>query len=296
MLDIKGSITAIITPFDKEGNVDQKVLRNLVEFHILNGTNGIVPCGTTGESATLSHDEHFDVVEIVIDQVAGRVPVIAGAGSNSTLETKLLTKHAKDAGADAALLITPYYNKPTQEGLYQHYNEIAKSVDIPIVLYNVPGRTALNMLPETVIRLSKIDNIIGIKEASGSIEQSVEIMKYTENFSLLSGEDFLTYPLMTLGATGVISVTNNVVPNLMATMCSSILDGKYLDAREIHFKLSKLFKVLFCETNPIPVKKALYLMGMIQDEVRLPLTCMSEQGTDVLKSTMHELGLDLVNS
>ncbi len=296
MLDIKGSITAIITPFDNEGSVDQKALRNLVEFHISNGTNGIVPCGTTGESATLSHEEHFDVVEIVIDQVSGRVPVIAGAGSNSTLETKLLTKHAKDAGAEAALLITPYYNKPTQEGLFQHYKEIATSVDIPIILYNVPGRTALNMLPETVIRLSKIDNIVGIKEASGSIEQAVEIMKYTENFTLLSGEDSLTYPLMTLGAKGVISVTNNIAPGLMAKMCSCVLDGNYEDAREIHFKLSKLFKVLFCETNPIPVKKALYLMGVIEDEVRLPLTVMSKEGTEILKSAMREIGIELVNN
>jgi len=295
MNKISGSIVAIVTPF-LDDKIDEVALRNLVEFHIANGTDGIVPCGTTGESATLSHDEHFNVVEIVIDQVKGRIPVIAGAGSNSTTETILLTEHAKKCGADAALLITPYYNKPTQDGLYMHYKTVADRVDIPIILYNVPSRTAINMCSDTVIRLSKIDNIVGIKEASGSIDQITEIIRNTDDsFTMLSGEDYLFYPILALGGDGVISVSTNVVPDLMSKLYDTFISRDYNQSKDIHYKLLDLFKVLFSETNPIPVKYALYLQGMISDELRLPLLKMSSDNIDRLKKVLIDLGIDLSN-
>lgn len=292
---ISGSIVAIVTPF-LDDKIDEVALRNLVEFHIDNGTDGIVPCGTTGESATLSHEEHFNVVEIVIDQVKGRIPVIAGSGSNSTTESILLTEHAKRSGADAALLITPYYNKPTQEGLYIHYKTIADRVDIPIILYNVPSRTAVNMSSDTVIRLSKIDNIVGIKEASGNFDQITDIIRNTDDkFTMLSGEDALFYPTLALGGDGAISVSNNVVPNLMAKMYDTFVSGNYNQAKDIHYQLLDLFKILFCETNPIPVKYALYLLGMISDEIRLPLIKMSRDNSERLREVLIDLGIDLVD-
>ncbi|BAI79726.1 dihydrodipicolinate synthase [Deferribacter desulfuricans SSM1] len=291
----KGSIVAIVTPM-KDGKVDEAKLRELVEFQIEKGTDGIVPCGTTGESATLTYEEHCQVIDLVIDQVKGRVPVIAGTGSNSTHETIFLTKHAKEAGADAALVITPYYNKPTQKGLYEHFKAVAEAVDIPIILYNVPGRTAVNMLPETVIELSKIKNIVGVKEASGSLDQAAEIIAGTDDsFALLSGEDSLTYPLLCLGAKGVISVATNIVPELMAELVDSFFAGDINKAKELHYKLFPLFKAIFFETNPIPVKKALYLMGLIEDEIRLPLVPMTEANTERLRKVLLDLGLSLKN-
>lgn len=291
----KGSIVALVTPF-KDGEVDEKALRDLVEFHISEGTDAIVPCGTTGESATLSHEEHCKVIEIVIEQARKRVPVIAGAGSNSTREAIFLTEHAKKSGADAVLSITPYYNKPTQEGLYRHFKAIAESVDIPLILYNVPGRTGLNMLPETVIRLSGVKNIIGIKEASGSLDQAGAIIKGTDSsFDVISGEDSLTFPMMVMGAKGVISVTANVVPAKMSEMCKAVLEGRIEQARNLHYELIDLSKSLFLETNPIPVKKAVYMMGLAGREIRLPLVEMTEKNASILRDVMSKLNIKIVN-
>jgi len=287
----KGSLVAIATPF-KNDQIDEAALRNLVEYQIERGTDGIVPCGTTGESATLTHDEHCRVIDIVIDQTKKRVPVIAGSGSNSTHETVYLTEHAKKAGADGALIITPYYNKPTQEGLYQHFKYVAERVDIPIVMYNVPGRTAVNMLPDTVNRLSKIPNIVSVKEASGSMDQAAAILGGAEKgFGLLAGEDSLIYPLMCIGADGVISASVNVCPAEVAEMCDAFAAGNIARAKELHFKLLPLFNALFLETNPIPTKKALELMGLIGPEIRLPLIPMTPAGTEKLTAVMKQVGI-----
>ena len=292
----QGSIVALVTPF-KQGELDEKALRDLVEFHIAEGTNAIVPCGTTGESATLSHEEHCRVIEIVIDQVKKRLPVIAGAGSNSTKEAVFLTEHAKKSGADAVLSITPYYNKPTQAGLYQHFKTIAEQVDIPVVLYNVPGRTGVNMLPDTVIELSKIKNIVGVKEASGSLDQAGAILQHTDDsFDVISGEDSLTFPMMAMGAKGVISVTANVAPKKMAQMCKAVLENNMIEARKLHYELIDLSKAVFYETNPIPAKKAVYLMGLIENEIRLPLVEMTKENTEKLKTVMKNLGIKIVNN
>ena len=292
----QGSIVALVTPF-KQGELDEKALRDLVEFHIAEGTNAIVPCGTTGESATLSHEEHCRVIEIVIDQAKKRVPVIAGAGSNSTKEAVFLTEHAKKSGADAVLSITPYYNKPTQAGLYQHFKTIAEQVDIPVVLYNVPGRTGVNMLPDTVVELSKIKNIVGVKEASGSLDQAGAILQHTDNsFDVISGEDSLTFPMMAMGAKGVISVTANVAPKKMAQMCKAVLENNMIEARKLHYELIDLSKAVFYETNPIPAKKAVYLMGLIENEIRLPLVEMTKENTEKLKTVMKNLGIKIVNN
>ena len=292
----QGSIVALVTPF-KQGELDEKALRDLVEFHIAEGTNAIVPCGTTGESATLSHEEHCRVIEIVIDQAKKRVPVIAGAGSNSTKEAVFLTEHAKKSGAEAVLSITPYYNKPTQAGLYQHFKTIAEQVDIPVVLYNVPGRTGVNMLPDTVIELSKIKNIVGVKEASGSLDQAGAILQHTDDsFDVISGEDSLTFPMMAMGAKGVISVTANVAPKKMAQMCKAVLENNMIEARKLHYELIDLSKAVFYETNPIPAKKAVYLMGLIENEIRLPLVEMTKENTEKLKTVMKNLGIKIVNN
>lgn len=292
----QGSIVALVTPF-KQGELDEKALRDLVEFHIAEGTDAIVPCGTTGESATLSHEEHCRVIEIVIDQAKKRVPVIAGAGSNSTKEAIFLTEHAKKSGADAVLSITPYYNKPTQEGLFQHFKTIAEHVDIPMVLYNVPGRTGVNMLPETVVRLSKIKNIVGVKEASGSLDQAGAIIQHTDDsFDVISGEDSLTFPMMAMGAKGVISVVANVAPKKMAQMCKAVLNNNMLEARKLHYELIDLSKAVFYETNPIPAKKAVYLMGLMENEIRLPLVEMTKENTEKLKKVMEKLGIKIINN
>jgi len=287
----KGAIVAIVTPF-KNGEVDEQALRELIEFQIESGTDGIVPCGTTGESATLSHAEHDRVIEITIDAVKKRVPVIAGTGSNSTAEAMRLTRHAHEAGADGALVVAPYYNRPTQEGLYQHYKALAESVPMPIVPYNIPSRTGVNILPETVARLAKIDNIVGVKEASGSLKQMNEVIQLCDStFSVLSGDDFFTLPLLTLGGKGVISVISNVAPADMAGLVDAFEAGDLKKARELHDRMVSLIDALFIETNPTPVKAALALMGKIHDDVRLPLYRMSEANQEKLKQVLQGYGL-----
>lgn len=287
----KGSFVAIVTPF-RDGEIDERTYADLIEFQIKEGTHGIVPCGTTGESATLSHKEHERVIEMTVDIVNRRVPVIAGTGSNSTAESIMLTKHAKSAGTDAVLLITPYYNKPTQEGLYQHFKMIAESVDIPQFLYNVPGRTGVNMLPDTVERLSRIKNIIGIKEATGDLRQVSDVIALCgDNFIVLSGDDFTTFPLLTVGGMGVISVTANIVPGDVASLCNEFFRGNIEKAKKIHYRLRSLHEAMFYETNPIPVKTALSLMGKVSGEMRLPLCPMSEKNLERLKGAMKQYKL-----
>ncbi len=287
----KGAITALVTPF-KNGQVDEKALRDLIEFQIAGGIDGLVPCGTTGESPTLSHDEHDRVIEITIDAAKKRVPVIAGTGSNSTSEALRLTKHAYEAGADGALIACPYYNKPTQEGLYQHYELIARTVPIPIIPYNIPGRTGINMSPELVARLSKISNIVGIKEASGSLKQMNDILDLCgPEFDVLSGDDGFTLPLMAIGGKGIISVASNIVPADMAALVDVMEAGHMAQARALHQKMSPLFDVLFIEVNPTPVKAALALMGKIEYEYRLPLCKMAQANYEKLKKVMENYGL-----
>jgi 4-hydroxy-tetrahydrodipicolinate synthase len=286
-----GAFVAIVTPF-KNRKVDEETLRSLIEFQIANGTDGIVPCGTTGESSTLSHEEHDRVIEITIEAVKKRVPVIAGTGSNSTEEALRLTRHAYEAGADGALMVCPYYNRPTQEGLYQHYKIVAESVPIPIVPYNIPSRTGVNLLPETVARLSKIGNIVGIKEASGSLKQMHDVISLCgEKFDVLSGDDFFTLPLLLLGGKGVISVISNVAPADMASMIDAFAGGDARRARQLHDKMVPLIDALFLETNPVPVKAALAMMGKISYDVRLPLYKMSDSNYEKLKSAMKNYRL-----
>ncbi|MFH1904785.1 MAG: 4-hydroxy-tetrahydrodipicolinate synthase [bacterium] len=285
----EGSIVAIVTPF-KDDKIDEQRLSELIEFHISEGTSAILPCGCTGEAATLTHKEQEYMIKLVIDIVERRVPVIAGTGSNSTEEALALTKSAKGAGADGALLITPYYNKPTPSGQYLHYEKIAKAVDIPIILYNVPSRTGISILPQTVAELSKIDNIIGIKEASGSLDQVSDIIDLCD-ITVLSGDDALTLPMMALGAKGVISVAANVVPKHMAMMVKSFLNGNLEESRKIHFNLFPLFKALFYETNPIPVKTALGMMGKISPQLRLPLCEMNKENTGKLRRVLTDIGV-----
>ncbi|MEC8956930.1 MAG: 4-hydroxy-tetrahydrodipicolinate synthase [Nitrospinota bacterium] len=287
----EGSFVAIVTPF-KNGKVDAKALKELIDFHIENGTNGIVPCGTTGESATLSHHEHEEVIRIAIETCRGRVPVLAGTGSNATHEAIKLTLSAQKLGADGALLITPYYNKPTQEGLSQHFVAVAKETRLPIVLYNVPSRTSINMLPETVARLSKIENIVGIKEASGNLVQVSEIIQScSADFEVISGEDALTWPILALGGKGVISVTANLVPEKFSKLCKAALEGDMATARSLHYELLKLNDAMFIETNPIPVKAALAIMGRIDNEFRAPLCAPSDQNLATLKSVLQQYKL-----
>jgi 4-hydroxy-tetrahydrodipicolinate synthase len=287
----KGAMTALVTPF-KDGSIDEDTLRMLIERQIKGGINGLVPCGTTGESATLTHDEHRRVIEITVETAGGRVPVIAGTGSNSTSESVMLTKFAKEAGADAALLITPYYNKPSQEGLFQHYKLVAESVDIPIILYNVPGRTAVNMLPKTTARLSKIESIIGIKEATGNLEQVSETIRLArDGFVLLSGDDASTLPILAVGGHGVISVTSNLVPGDVAKMYATFNEGELAEARDIHERLLPLSSIMFIDTNPVPVKTALSMMGLISEELRLPLVQIDKALKKTLGNCLKEYGL-----
>ncbi|MCX7770890.1 MAG: 4-hydroxy-tetrahydrodipicolinate synthase [Proteobacteria bacterium] len=287
----KGAITALVTPF-KKGNLDLNALKRLIEFQIEKGIDGIVPCGTTGEAPTLSYDEHKKVIELTVKHVKKRVPVIAGTGANSTDEAIELTEFAKKAGADGALLVCPYYNKPTQEGLYRHFKKIAETIDIPIILYNIPGRTGVNMLPETVARLAKIPNIVGIKEASGSLEQVTEIIRSTnEDFVVLSGDDAMTLPMLALGGKGVISVASNIIPDKIAKMVSLYLNKKVEEAKKIHYEYYDLMKALFIETNPVPVKTAMGMMKMICPEVRLPLCEMSEVNLSKLKGVLQKYKL-----
>ena len=287
----KGAIVAIVTPF-KKGRVDEEALRELIEIQINCGTDGIVPCGTTGESATLSHEEHDRVIEITIEAVRKRVPVIAGTGSNSTAEALRLTRHAYEAGADGVLMVCPYYNKPTQEGMYQHFQNIAEAVSIPVILYNVPARTGANLLPETVLRLSKVPNIVGIKEASGSLKQIMDVINLCpSDFGVLSGDDAMALPVMAMGGSGVISVFSNIAPADMAGMIDAYEAGDIAKARNLHYRMLSLMDALFIETNPIPVKTALAMMGLIDYELRLPLCRMSKANEDRLAKIISAYGL-----
>ena len=288
-----GSFVAIVTPF-RDGSVDIERLESLVDFHADNGTDGIVPCGTTGESATMSHDEHELVIRTVVERGRGRVKVLAGTGSNNTAEAIRLTQFAQEVGADGALLITPYYNKPTQRGLVRHYEAIAAATDIPLVLYNVPGRTAVDMLPETIAECASIPNVVGVKEASGSVDRTVEILRRSD-LAVLSGDDSLTLPLMLSGASGVISVAANLAPREVSDMTRHAAAGDYETARKIHLKLFPLFGGLFMETSPIPVKAAMGMLGLCRDEVRLPLTPLEEHNTPRLRSLLSEQGLTTVS-
>ena len=292
MTIFRGAFVAIVTPFT-DGRVDEQALADLIEFHIANGTHGIVPCGTTGESATMSHDEHHRVVELTVKTVNGRVPVVAGSGSNSTSEAIDLTRHARQAGADGALMVSPYYNKPSQEGLYQHYKAVAEAVDIPIILYNVPSRTSSNILPSTVARLAGVDNIVGIKEASGDLNQISEVIRLCpDDFAVMSGDDFTSMPTVLLGATGVISVTSNVAPKDMAQMMDAALAGDLATARNLHYKLFPLMQAMFYDTNPVPAKKSLELMGKIKSGTpRLPLSPMNDETLVRLKAALVDYGL-----
>ncbi len=289
---IGGAIVAIVTPF-KDGKLDREAFNTLIQWHIDSGTHCIVPCGTTGESATLSHEEHMEVIEITVKTVDGRIPVIAGTGSNSTAESIMLTKHAKDAGADAALVITPYYNKPTQEGLYRHFMAVADECRFPMILYNVPGRTGVNMLPETVARCAENEYIVGIKEATGSLKQVADVINSCpKDFVVLSGDDFTAFPTLAIGGRGVVSVASNVMPKEMADMINAFEAGDLAEARRLHFKLFPLFKAMFYETNPVPAKTALAMMKKIPSgEVRLPLAPMSDGNRERLRRVLQDLNL-----
>lgn len=289
---LEGSFVAIVTPF-KGGKIDEKSFAELIEFQILNGTHGIVPCGTTGESPTLTHREHERVIELTVEVADKRVPVIAGTGSNSTEEAVTLTQFAEKIGADAALLVVPYYNKPTQEGLYQHYKAIASNTELPLIIYNIPGRSAVNMSPATIARVAEeCNNIVGVKEASGSLSQASEIISLVDDdFVILSGDDALNFPLLAIGAKGFITVTANILPAKVAALYNSFKAGDFVGAREIHYYLHQINTDLFIETNPIPVKTALALMDRVPGEFRLPLCPMQEQNINKLKETLRSYGL-----
>ncbi|MDT8395368.1 MAG: 4-hydroxy-tetrahydrodipicolinate synthase [bacterium] len=287
----KGAFTALVTPF-RNGRIDTDALRAHVDRQIEGGIDGLVPCGTTGEASTLSHDEHVEVVRIVVEHTGGRVPVIAGSGSNSTSEALELTRRVKDVGANGALMITPYYNKPTQDGLVAHFTTVAKGVDIPIILYNVPGRTGINMLPETVGRLSAVPNIIGLKDAAADLKQTSYTRRVVpDEFIILSGEDALVYPLLAVSGNGVISVVSNIVPGDMAALCRLFQDGDMTGAAGLHHQLLPLCDAMFVETNPIPVKGALAMMGHIENELRLPLVPLTENGAVKVRKALSNYGL-----
>jgi 4-hydroxy-tetrahydrodipicolinate synthase len=287
-----GTLTALVTPF-RDGVVDEDALKGLIDLQLRDGIDGIIPCGSTGEAATLSYEEHERVMALTVKWVGGRVPVIPGTGSNSTKETIELTEIAKKIGADMALIVAPYYNRPTQEGMYQHFKKVAETVDLPLVLYNIPGRTGVNMLPELVARLAQIPNIVAIKEASGSVQQVADIFRLTRGeFTILSGDDNLFLPMMSVGATGVISVLSNIMPKRVRELGQAFLDrGDIGKARSIHMELMPLFAGMFIETNPVPVKEALYFMGMIEKDVRLPLCPLSEQNRAFLSKLLDDFGL-----
>lgn len=289
---IQGSIVALVTPMEEDGSLDVASLRELVEFHIEQGTDGIVAVGTTGESATLNPEEHCEVIRLVVEQVKGRIPVIAGTGSNSTVEAIQLTQDARKAGADACLLVTPYYNKPTQEGLYLHHKAIAEAVDIPQILYNVPGRTACDLLPPTVARIAELPNIIGIKEATGKLERLTEIQALTPpDFLLYSGDDATACEFCLLGGHGVISVTANVAPRLMREMVAAARAGDREKAKSLDEKLAGLHRDLFIESNPIPAKWAMRELGLAKKGIRLPLTWLSGECEQAVRSAMAQAGV-----
>jgi 4-hydroxy-tetrahydrodipicolinate synthase len=288
----QGSLVAMVTPFN-DGRVDETKLRELVEFHVANGTDGLVPCGTTGESPTLTHEEHKRVVEIVIQQARDRIPVVAGTGSNSTAEAIELTHHAAQAGAAGALLVTPYYNKPTQQGFYAHFRAIAQAVpDLPLIVYNIQGRTAVNVETETLARLAEIPNIVGVKEASGSLDQmTAVILACRSDFAVLSGDDNLTLPLMSVGGRGVISVVANFLAREVADVTHAALEGDWKRARDLHLKLYPVCKAMFIETNPIPVKEAMAMLGMIRAEWRLPMCAMTPANREKLRQALVQAGV-----
>ncbi len=286
-----GSMTAMVTPF-RDGAVDYAALEALVEFQIGQGTHALVPCGSTGESATLDHAEHHAVIKTVVRAAGRRVPVIAGTGSNSTREAMDLTRAAEESGADGALLISPYYNKPTQEGVYRHYRAVAEHVGIPLIVYNIPGRTASKIEPETLARLAAIDNVAGVKEATGSVDQAIDVLRLCgDSLAVYSGEDSLVYSLMALGGKGVITTTGNVAPRAMADLAEACMREDWAAGRRIQFELMPLIRCLFSETNPIPVKTALSLMGRCGAELRLPLTPMDESNLERLKRALADRGL-----
>jgi 4-hydroxy-tetrahydrodipicolinate synthase len=289
---LQGSFVALVTPF-REGRIDEAKLRELVEFHVGHGTDGLIPCGTTGESPTLSHDEHKRVVEIVVDAVRRRIAVVAGTGSNSTAEAIDLTRHAEKAGATGALVVNPYYNKPTQEGLYRHFRAVAESVAIPILVYNIQSRTAVNVETATLARLARdCRNVAGVKEASGSLDQMSQVIAACgPNFSVLSGDDNITLPLMAIGGHGVISVIANIVPRETADMVHAALEGDFKRARELHYRLFPLARAAFLETNPIPIKEAMAMAGMIEPEFRLPMCRMSDANRETLRAVLRQYAL-----
>ncbi len=288
----QGSMVALITPFTAEGKFDEETYRQLIEFQIENGTDVIVPCGTTGESATLDYEEHDRVIQACIDQVNKRVPVMAGTGSNSTAEAIAISNHAKEMGADGVLLVTPYYNKPSQEGLYQHFKAISEAVALPQVLYNVPGRTGVNMTAATTVRLAQIDNVVAIKEASGDLTQASEIIAAAgDKIDVLSGDDFLTLPMMACGGKGVISVTANIMPAEVKAMVKAVQENRWEEARKLHLNLLDVHQAMFIETNPVPVKTAASLMGKCRPEVRLPLAALQQASLDRLKQVLSKHSL-----
>lgn len=283
----------MITPFDERGELDEEGLRQNVRFQIERGIHGLVPVGTTGECATLSYEEHKRVVELTVDAAEGKVPVLAGTGSNSTREALELTRHAKEVGADGALLIVPYYNKPTQAGLYEHFKRLAEEVDLPQVLYNIPSRTGVNLEPETIAKLAELKNVVGIKEASCNLAQVMRVIELTQDkdFVMLSGEDSWTFTILALGGTGVISVASNLVPDRMAKLVDSFLAGDIETARRIHFELLPLFKAMFLETNPGPVKAAMNMMEMPAGKPRLPLVELKPENQEKLRQVLQRYGL-----
>ncbi len=291
-LDIRGCGTALVTPFSEDGTLDVDALRSLVEFQLSEGIDFLVPCGTTGEAPTLEHEEYLGVVRVVAQEARGKVPVIAGAGGNNTKKVCSLVQDLQALGVQGILSVAPYYNKPTQEGLYQHFKTIADCTDLPVILYNVPSRTSSNILPETVARLAGISNIIGIKEASGSITQQMEVLTVVPpNFRVLSGDDAFTFPLMALGGAGVISVISNEIPRQVTNLAHLMLEGKYDEARRLNAKLLPLMQANFIETNPIPVKAALAMMGKIKEVYRLPMCSMKPENRSKLEKVLAEQGL-----
>jgi 4-hydroxy-tetrahydrodipicolinate synthase len=288
----QGSFVAMVTPF-RNGKVDEAKLRELVEFHVTHGTDGLIPCGTTGESPTLNHDEHRRVVEIVVEAARGRIRVVAGTGSNSTSEAIDMTKHAERAGASGALVVNPYYNKPTQDGLYRHFRAVAESVAIPILLYNIQSRTAINVETDTMARLARdVKNIVGVKEASGSLDQMSQVIAACgPDFSVLSGDDNITLPLLSIGGGGVVSVIANIVPRETAELVHAALDGDWKRAREVHYRLFPLARAAFLETNPIPIKEAMAMAGMLEPEFRLPMCRMSDANREKLRAILKPYGL-----
>jgi len=287
----RGSLTALITPF-RGGAVDTRALGDLVEAQIAGGTNGLVPCGSTGESATLTHEEHVEVVKHVVRVARGRVPVIAGTGSNSTAEAIRLTRGAEEAGADGALLISPYYNRPTQDGIYRHYAAVAEATKLPVIVYNIPGRTASNIAPETIGRLARIPNVVGVKEATGSLAQVVEtIAAAGPDFAVYAGDDILTLPIIAAGGRGAISVAGNVMPREFADLCTALLAGDLERGRKAMYHLLPLMRAMSLEVNPIPVKTALAMMGKIADEIRAPLYPMTGANREKIRKILLDLKL-----